>query len=97
MIGYFVVGCVLITYVLLLPFIAVVSLITRTIRMIGRQLWELYKELCWASEPKVGEPRQPGERWCEMCQDWRGVITSGSELDRCPACDWQWEDADDKS
>lgn len=30
--------------------------------------------------PQVGEPRQPGERWCEMCCDWRGVIATGSEL-----------------
>jgi hypothetical protein len=40
--------------------------------------------------PVAGEPKREGERWCDMCQDWRGIITTGSELDRCPACaDWR--------
>ena len=30
--------------------------------------------------------------WCDVCTDWRGIITTGSELDRCPACaDWRWK------
>lgn len=44
------------------------------------------------NKPKVGDPQQSGERWCNMCSDWRGIITTGSELDTCPACkDWRWK------
>lgn len=36
------------------------------------------------------KPRTIGERWCDYCTDWRGIITTGSELDRCPKCaDWR--------
>lgn len=39
----------------------------------------------------VDDPRQEGERWCDHCQTWRGIVTLGSELDRCPSClDWRW-------
>lgn len=42
------------------------------------------------NKPKAGDPRQPGERWCDHCTDWRGIITTGAELDQCPTCrEWR--------
>jgi hypothetical protein len=45
---------------------------------------------CTCDEPEpldcpVHAPKyRKGE--CPMCGDWKGIITTGSELDRCPIC-----------